>query len=83
MNDLCQEKHIQLNERLRQHDQLLKEHDRRIDIMEQDGREYKVQIKNLCEQVKSLVSIMKWFIGIWITSLLGFFFYVIQNQLIK
>lgn len=61
----------------------INEHDERLDMLEQDAIEIKTEIKNLCENIKNLTSIMKWFIGIWVTSLLGFFFYIIQHYIFK
>ncbi|MBU3143960.1 hemolysin XhlA family protein [Clostridium sp. CF012] len=67
--------------KINEHAETLKEHSREIDNLKQDGREFKTEIKNLCENIKSLTSTMKWFMGIWVTSLLGFFFYAIQSGL--
>lgn len=69
--------------KINEHDKKLDEHDKRIDKVEQNQSEFKVEIKNLCESLKTLTNTMKWFIGIWVTSLLGFFFYVLQHNIFK
>lgn len=69
--------------KINEHAETLKEHSKEIDNLKQDGREFKTEIKNLCDNIKNLTSTMKWFMGIWVTSLLGFFFYAIQNTVFK
>jgi peptidoglycan hydrolase CwlO-like protein len=66
-----------------EHEKKIDEHEKRLAAIEQDGIELKTELKNLCESINNLMSIMKWFIGIWVTSLLGFFFYVIQYIIFK
>lgn len=65
------------------HDKRLNNHSERLDKLEQEGAALKIEIKNLCENLKSLTSVIKWFIGIWVTTLLGFFIYSIQNNFLK
>ena len=69
--------------KIKEHTELLKEHDKRLDKIEQSQSEFKVEIKNLCEQIKGLTSAIKWLIGLGASSLLGFFFYAIQHNLFK
>lgn len=38
--------------KIKEHDDLLREHDRRLDKIEQDAVEFKVHIKNLCKKNK-------------------------------
>lgn len=68
---------------LETHDKRLNNHAERLDKLEQDGREFRTEIKNLCENIKSLTSAIKWLIGLGASSLLGFFFYAIQSGLFK
>ncbi|EQC1535370.1 hemolysin XhlA family protein [Clostridium botulinum] len=69
--------------KINEHDDTLREHDKRLDKIEQDGREFKVQIENLCDNIKNLTSAIKWLIGLGASSLLGFFFYAVQQGLFK
>ncbi|NEZ47221.1 hypothetical protein FDF74_08365 [Clostridium niameyense] len=72
-----------INHQLEIHEKRLNNHAERLDRIEQSQSEFKVEIKNLCENLKTLTNTMKWFIGIWVTSLLGFFFYAVQHNLFK
>lgn len=69
--------------KINEHTEALKEHDKRLDKIEQSQSEFKVEIKNLCEQIKGLTSAIKWLIGLGASSLLGFFFYAMQQSLFK
>lgn len=80
---LCSEMHKTIEEKFQDHDKLLDEYTKDITVLKADGREYKTDIKNLCKEVSGLVTTMKWFIGIWVISLLGFFFYAVQKVIFK
>ena len=56
---------------------------KRLDKLEQDSVALKTELKNLCENLKSLTTVMKWFIGLIVGSFAGFFFYAIQNNILK
>ncbi|AGF56479.1 putative nuclease with TOPRIM domain [Clostridium saccharoperbutylacetonicum] len=56
----------------------LNNHGDRLDKLEQDGRELKTELKNLCENLKNLTSMMKWFITAIGGALVSFFFYAVQ-----
>jgi len=84
MNDeLCIEKHKRIDEKLKTQDDRLNKHGEILDKLEQDNASFKTELKNLCDNLKSLTSVMKWFIGIWVTTLLGFFIYAIQIKIFK
>ena len=80
---LCKERHKAINDKMEVHDRRLNDHSGRIDKLEQRGAGVDAKIENLCEQIKSLVSIMKWFLGTLAGALIGFFFYAIQHNLFK
>jgi len=61
----------------------LNDHSKRLDKLEQDGRELKTELKNLCDSLKGLTSIMKWFITAIMGAFISFFFYAIQSGLFK
>ena len=54
-----------------------------VEKKEQDNRELKTEIKNLCENIKSLTNMMKWFLCAFGGALISFFFYVVQNGIFK
>ena len=80
---LCEQKHKEIDEKFKEHGGTLKEYDGRIGRIEQNERESKTQIQNLCEIVKNLNTTMRWFIGLQIGGYIGFFFYAAQHGLIK
>lgn len=65
------------------HEKRINNHSERIDKLEQEGVALKAEIKNLCENLKQLTSVMKWFIGLLIGSFVGFFFYAVQQGIFK
>lgn len=59
----------------------LNNHGGRIDVLERDTTGLKTELKNLCENLKALTSVMKWFITVLIGAFISFFFYAIQNSI--
>jgi predicted nuclease with TOPRIM domain len=68
-----------IKDKLETHDKRLNDHAGRIDKLEQYQSRSEVQINNLCDQIKNLVTTMKWFMGVLITTLIGFFIWYIQH----
>jgi len=68
-----------VTKQLETHEKRLNNHGDRIDKLEQYQSKSEVQINNLCEQIKSLVSTIKWSMGLLITTLIGFFIWYIQS----
>lgn len=68
-----------VKDKLKTHDERLNNHGARLDKLEQDGRELKTELKNLCENLKSLTNMIKWFIGAIGGALISFFFYAVQT----
>lgn len=64
---LCGKTHEIIGETLRNHELQLDNHSKKIYELERDGREYKIEIKNLCKKVNDLINTIKWGIGIFIT----------------
>lgn len=79
----CIERHNNINERLNNVDNRLNNHGERIDRLEQKQSEFTVEIKNLCDNLKSLTATMKWFVGLLGGSFVGFFFYAVQQNIFK
>jgi len=76
---VCEEKHKRIDERLDVHDTRLNNHSERIDELERYQSKTETQIANLCEQIKSLVTTMRWFMGLIVGSGIGFFIWYIQT----
>lgn len=81
--ELCTERHKRIDERLDTIDKRVNSHSERLDRIEQAQSEFRVEIKNLCDNLKSLTAVLKWFIGLLIGSFVAFFFYAIQNNIFK
>ena len=79
MDDLCKHKHERVDEIIENHNSRLGDHDKRIDLLEQFQSRSEVQIMNLCKEIESLVTTIKWSMGVLITTLLGFVIWYIQN----
>ncbi len=58
-------------------------HSNRIDKLEQQVAKFAIQIENLCSDLKDLTGVLKWLVGVMITSLVGFFMWAIQSGLFK
>lgn len=65
------------------HDNRLNNHSDRIDKLEQSDVALKIEIKNLCDTIKQLTTIMKWFITVILGAFISFFFYAVQNNIFK
>jgi len=78
-NGVCQEKHRRIDECLEIHDRRLNNHSERLDKVEQYQSRVEVQIENLCKKIDSLISSMRWGMGILITTLVGFLIWYIQK----
>jgi len=81
--ELCTERHKRIDERLDTLNKRVNSHSERLDRIEQAQSEFRIEIKNLCENLKSLTAALKWFIGLLIGSFVAFFFYAIQNNIFK
>lgn len=64
---------------LETHEKRLNNHGDRLDKLEQYQSRSEVQITNLCDQIKSLISTIKWSMGLLITTLVGFIVWYIQS----
>jgi len=72
-----------IEDKIKTYGERLDNHDCRIDKLEQDNASFKAELKSLCDNLKSLTGVLKWLIGLGATSLVGFFFYVIQTFIVK
>ncbi|MDU2683489.1 MAG: hemolysin XhlA family protein [Clostridium sp.] len=65
------------------HDKRLNNHGKRLDELERGRAATDVKMDNLCEKLEAQTKSINWLIGIMASSLLGFFFYAIQNGIFK
>ena len=71
-----------IEDKIKTYGERLDNHDCRIDKIEQDNATFRVELKNLCDNLKALTSVLKGLIGLGATTLVGFFIYSIE-KLIK
>lgn len=72
-----------IKHRLDVQDVRLNDHSKRLDLLERTQAEANVMIKNLCEKIEAQTKSIYGLIGLGATSLLGFFFYAIQQSMFK
>ena len=65
------------------HDRRINNHSERLDELEQGRAATDVKIDNLCEKLGAQTKSINWLIGLMVSGLLGFFFYVIQKGIFK
>jgi hypothetical protein len=65
------------------HEKRLNNHSERLDELEKGRAATDVKMDNLCEKLEAQTKSINWLIGLMATSLLGFFFYVIQRGIFK
>ncbi len=68
-----------VQDKIETHERRINNHGDRLDKLEQDGRELKTELKNLCENLRSLTNMIKWFITVMGGALISFFFYAVQT----
>ena len=83
MDKICEERHKRVDERLDTQDRRLNNHGERIDALEQSRSRTDTRLENLCEKIESLVTTMRWFMGLAVGALISFFFYAIQQNIFK
>lgn len=79
-----------LEHRLKTLETRANDHSKRLDTLETGQATVKEQIKALCKEINSLsedikdfTGILKWLVGISLTSLIGFFVYAVQQGVFK
>lgn len=72
-----------INHQLEVNERRLNNHAERIDKLEQNERELQIEIKNLCKNIQSLTSVMKWFVTALIGAFISFFFYAVQYKIFQ
>ncbi|WP_347450694.1 hemolysin XhlA family protein [Acetoanaerobium noterae] len=79
---LCIEKHKTVGDKLKAHEKLISDHDKRIDIIEQNASRMDERLLGLITQLGALNTILKWFIGLIVGGFVSFFFYAAQKGLL-
>ncbi|MDD2402802.1 MAG: hemolysin XhlA family protein [Clostridia bacterium] len=67
--------------KINEHDRQICSLTKRMNLAEQSQAEFRIEIKNLCSNIKGLTAAIKWFIFLMVGSFVSFFFYAIQQGL--
>lgn len=70
-----------VKDKLKTHETRLNNHSDRLKKLENGKAASDVQMKSLCEKLEKQTKSINWLIGLMASSLLGFFFYAIQQKL--
>ena len=80
MNDeIVNYKITEHDEKLKEHDKMLDNHEHRINDTNTSMIRLADSVDNLSKNVEKGFLLMKWFIGLFATGIVGFFFYMIQS----
>jgi hypothetical protein len=72
-----------IKDKLETHEKRLNDHSDRLDRLEQKGASIDAKIENLCQQLQSLTTTLRWFIGLLMGNFVAFFFYAVQHNILK
>lgn len=78
---LCEIRHKRLDEKIEVQERRLNNHSERLDRIELSTGRLEERLKGLIDQLGSLTTTLKWFIGLIVGSFVAFFFYAIQSGL--
>jgi len=76
---LCKEQHKQIDNTLEEHDAWLKKHDDEISSIKSENSSFKSDITTLFKKIDSLISTIKWGLGIFVTVALFILGYLIRK----
>lgn len=83
MDKLCDERHKRIDEKLELHERRLNNHSERLDRIELANGRLEERLNSLITQLENLNKTMKWFMGLLLGGIVSFFFYAIQNGILK
>ena len=71
--------HESMKEQIKRNETRLNNHSERIKQLENYRTRTEVQVENLIKEIASLVSTMRWTMGLLVTTLVAFFIWYIQS----
>lgn len=71
--------HESIKEQIKRNETRLDKHSERIKQLEYYRTRTEVQVENLIKEIASLVSTMRWTMGLLVTTLVAFFIWYIQS----
>lgn len=82
-NKLCDVRHERLDEKLETHERRINNHSERLDRIELVNGRLEERLDNLITQLATLNSTMRWFIGSLVGAFIAFFFYMVQQGVLR
>lgn len=79
MEKLCAEKHKNIEAKFEVNDKRLDNHGDRLDKLEGGQVRTETIVNNLCKQLENLTTAIWWFLGIILTTGVGFIIWYIQS----
>lgn len=77
--DIFDEKLKRVDDMVKRNEDRLNRHGERLDKLDYFKSSTETEMKNLISQISDLISIIKWFMGFTISSLVAFFIWYIQT----
>ena len=78
----CSDIREKINYRLDTQETRINKHSERLDLIENGYNRLDERLSNLIEKLESLNVTLKWFMGMILGGIVGFFFYAIQSGLL-
>ena len=67
------------DDKLKEHDTILNEHEHKINDLASSNQRLADSVDNLANSMKEGFGLLKWLIGLFISGLVGMFFFIIQS----
>lgn len=80
---ICEIRHQRLDEKMDLAEKRLNSHSERLDKIEYVNGRLEERLDGLIQQLGSLNTTLKWFIGLMVGSFVAFFFYSVQSGVLK
>ena len=78
-HSINKERYDRINERLTQDESTMTEHRKDIDMLKNQQTRTDENLKGVIKELSELNITMRWFVGVMVGSLAGFFFYAVQR----
>lgn len=83
VDKICEERHRRLDEKIAIHERRINSHSERLDRLELTNGRLEERLNSLIQQLETLNTTMKWFIGLLVGAFISFFFYAVQQGLFR
>lgn len=80
---VCDLRHERIDEMLASHENRIEDNRKRLDRIETVSYKLEERLDGLIVQLGNLNNTMRWFIALLIGSFVGFFFYIVQQNIVR